>query len=413
MDNQGRARIGLVVPSFCGGGGVPAVARFLLAVAESDGRYAPDVISLSSSADDPLGTRLRSATSWRAGVRVREETWNGRPLFHVGASWAEFEFQRYKRRRVLSDLVEPYDVIQVVCGSAAWAAPVVGLGKPVSLQVATRVRVERRRRDARPCRPLDVWRRAMTHITNEVEERALRSVDAIQVENPWMLENVTDLNADRADVDIRFAPPGVDAEEFHPLRQRCADDETYILAVGRLDDPRKNIDLLLESFHRVASQHPLVNLVTAGSSPPPESFWISVGERGLTKRVRHVAKPSTEALVDLYQRASVFALSSDEEGLGIVLLEAMACGVPVVATRCGGPEGFVIDGENGYLVGLADGRAMADRIGRLLDDPFLNRQMGEAARQTIERSFSRGVTGQAFVEVWGNLLEHAQASVVD
>lgn len=407
MDKQGRARIGLVVPSFPDGGGVPALAKFLLAVAETDGRYALDLISLSTSADDPLSTRLRSATSWRVGVRVREETWNGHPLFHVGASWAEFEFQRYKRRRVLSDLVEPYDVIQVVCGSPAWASPVIGLGKPVSVQVASRVRIERRRRDSRPRRPLAVWRSAMTRITHEVEERALRSVDAIQVLNPWMLENVRDLNADRAGVDIRFAPPGVDAKEFHPLRERCLDGETYILAVGRLDDPRKNVDLLLDSFHRIASQHPLVNLVTAGSSPPPESFWISVGKRGLTKRVRHVAKPSTQELVDLYQRASVFALSSDEEGLGIVLLEAMACGVPVVATRCGGPDGFVIDGENGYLVRLDDGRAMADRLGRLLEDSNLNRQMGVAARRTIERSFSREVTGQAFVDVWDSLLTHA------
>jgi glycosyltransferase involved in cell wall biosynthesis len=403
---QRRPRIGIVVPSFLTGGGVPAVARFLLAVAKSDDQYVADIISLSTSADDPLSTRLRAATSWRGGPKVREETWNGYRLFHVGAAWAEFEFQRYKRRSVLSELVQPYDVLQVVCGSGAWAGPVIGLGKPVSLQLATRVKVERRRRDSRALRPLSVWRKEMTRVTHKVEERALRSVDAIQVENPWMLEDVRNLNADRPGVNIQFAPPGVDVEEFRPLGERCLSDEKYILTVGRLNDPRKNVDLLLEAFHRIASQHPTVNLVTAGLTPPPESFWVSVRDRGLTKRVRHVAKPSAQELVDLYQRACVFVLSSDEEGLGIVLLEAMACGVPVVATRCGGPDGFVSDGENGCLVGLRDSAAMAERLGRLLEDPNLNRRMGVAARRTIERRFSQEVTGRAFVNVWDRLLAH-------
>lgn len=404
MDRRGRARIALVVPDFCGAGGVPAVARFLWAVAEGDDRYAVDVVSLSTSADDPLGVCVRSPSSWRLGVRVSEEKWNGRPLFHVGVSLAEFEFRRYRPRRVLSEIVARYDLVQVVCGSAAWAAPVIGLGRPVSLQVATRVRVERRRRDALSLHPLALWRRAMTNLTHRIEEHVLSSVDAIQVENTSMMNSVRQLNAGRLGVDIRLAPPGIDAHKFRPVSERCLVGAPYVLAVGRLSDPRKNVGLLIDSFRHVVAQHPTVRLVTAGSSAPPPSFWSSVAEAGLTDRVRHVAGPSTRELVSLYQQASVFVLTSNEEGLGIVLLEAMACGIPVVATRCGGPDGVIADGSNGYLVGLDDARAMADRVLRLLSDPHHNRQMGLEARRTVECSYSREVTSRTFTEIWDGLL---------
>ena len=64
----------------------------------------------------------------------------------------------------------------------------------------------------------------------------------------------------------------------------------------------------------------------------------------------------------MYQRAAVFALPSDDEGLGIVILEAMACGVPVVATRCGGPEDIITDGTDGFLVPRYDAGALASRL---------------------------------------------------
>ena len=60
------------------------------------------------------------------------------------------------------------------------------------------------------------WRKGMTVITDRLDDRALRSVDAIQVENPWMLDYAREINRGRSDVDIRYAPPGVDAKLFLP-----------------------------------------------------------------------------------------------------------------------------------------------------------------------------------------------------
>jgi len=107
----------------------------------------------------------------------------------------------------------------------------------------------------------------------------------------------------------------------------------------------------------------------------------------------------------MYQRAAVFALPSDDEGLGMVILEAMACGVPVVATRCGGPEGVITEGTDGFLVARDDAVALATRLQALLDSHTLNEALGRHARATIEARYAEEVAGEAFLEVWDRLLK--------
>jgi glycosyltransferase involved in cell wall biosynthesis len=327
----------------------------------------------------------------------------------VGSVWAEFEFARLLSRRELRDLTADCDLIQVVCGSPAFANAVGGFGKPVSVQCATRAKVERRRRDANPRRISDWWRKVMTEITDRMDDRALRRADAIQVENPWMFEYARSLNTAR-DVDLRYAPPGVNAELFCPLDRREPMQEHYILCVARLSDPRKNIGLLLEAYAQLSETvRNKVRLILAGSCGPSDSFWLRAEALGVRERVSYVARPDCNVLVRLYQGASVFALPSDEEGLGVVLLEAMACGVPVVSTRSGGPDGIITDGDDGYLVPLDDAMALSSRLAQLLQDQTLNIEMGRKGRLTIERRYDERVAGAVFIEMWERLLHKAKS----
>lgn len=403
-------RVGLIVPALTDGGGVPSVARFVKNAALRSGAFKLHVVSLSSCSGGEESVRILSPRSWVRGVRASGGFWDGLPMVHVGVVGGELEFQRYQRRKALSEAVATCDIIQVICGSPAWANAVCGLGKPVSLQVATRARVERRMRDDRPRGVLGWWRKAMTEVTDRLDDRALRRVDAIQVENSWMFDYARKVNAGR-DVDIRYAPPGVDDSLFCPLDSRDLEREPYVLCVGRLDDPRKNVVLLVEAYARLpASLRARTRLMVAGSSGPLASFWARALELGVRERIEYVPAPSLEALVELYQRASVFALSSDEEGLGVVLLESMACGVPAVSTRSGGPDGVISDGRDGFLVPLDDAEAMADRLGRLLRDNALNHSMGREARRTIEARYAERVAGEAFLDVWDRLLAKAGKS---
>ena len=387
---------------------MPSVAEFLYQVIVSTGKFNVKLISLSTSAVGTISVSIIQPRSWLRGVKVEDGVWRDRLFTRVGVFLSELEFQRYKPRKALAEVVANCDVLQVVAGSPAWANAVIGLGKPVSLQVATRAKVERRRRDANPIKLADWWRKGMTEITDRLDDRALRSVDAIQLENPWMLDYSHQLNRGRADIDIRYAPPGVDAETFHPLEDRFLPTTTYILCVGRLDDPRKNINLLLNAFSLLPEKLSHVHLVTAGSGRPPSDYWEQVKVMGLQNRVRHILRPETDALVKLYQNAVAFALSSDEEGLGVVILEAMACGVPVVSTRSGGPDGIITEGKDGFLVPLDAPVDMANKLALLITDIACNRKMGHEARNTIKERYAAKVAGRAFVDVWDMLLKKSR-----
>lgn len=399
-----KKRLALVVPALGSGGGVTSVLRFVRDVALHTNRWELKLISLCMDSRDPASVRLTKPSSWLRGIDVRQADWEGLPYVHVGVLFSELEFQRYKPNHVLAAELADVDVIQVVAGSPAWANPVLGLGKPVSLQVATRALVERRRRDVAPRSLLDWWRRAMTRVTDRYDDQALQRCNAIQVENPWMFDYVRKLNGKRS-LDLRYAPPGVDTEQFKPLGRRTLEKKPYILCVGRLNDPRKNIELLGSAFALLAQQNDhQTRLIFAGKSPPPRAFWQVIDDAGIRSRVDYIPNVSRGDLINLYQHAAVFALPSDEEGLGVVVMEAMACGVPVVSTRNGGADGIIRDGCDGLLVPLNDAAALAISLQRVLLDSRLNLIMGQAARQRIETDYSIQSTSRAFVDTWDRLL---------
>src|SRR5882762_375403 len=148
VSGRQRALIGLVVPALELSGGVPAVAAFICRAALRADRFDIQLISLSSSAVDDLSVAITRPGSWLTGVQSADGVWGGRPFVRIGAFASELEFQRYRPRTALTNVLSCCDLIQVVCGSPAWANAVIGLSKPVALQVATQARLDRRLRDA-------------------------------------------------------------------------------------------------------------------------------------------------------------------------------------------------------------------------------------------------------------------------
>lgn len=399
-----RYTIGLVVPELSHSGGVQSVASFLKDVILESSEYTIKVISLSASSTDSVSALVKNPLTLLRGPQISVRTWSALSVTHVGAWLGELEFMRYQSRDALAESIKECDLIQVVCGGPAWANAVIGLGKPVSLQCATRTIIERRRRDSKVRRPLDLWRKWMTRITDYYDNRALRKVDAIQVENPWMLEYAQKVNRGRG-VDIQYATPGVDETVFFPLVPRKSHSTPYILCTARFDDPRKNIELLLEAYALLPMDvRSNTTLKLAGLSSPPPSFWARAIELGLDNSIDYVKNPDKKHLIRLYQNASVFALPSDEEGLGIVLLEAMSCGIPVVSTMSGGPDGIITHGVDGFLTPLNDAQSMSLYLHALLQDSELNIKMGAAARGKILRDYSKPVTQLKFLAVWRRLL---------
>ena len=183
---------------------------------------------------------------------------------------------------------------------------------------------------------------------------------------------------------------GVDCEAIRP-RESWEETRT-ILHVARLVEV-KGTEHLIRGFARLAAQDPEVRLAIIGDGPLKTSLQALSRDLGLEERVRFLgALPHKEVLAAMRMAAmlvlpSIRTSSGREEGLGMVLLEAAATGIPTIGSRIGGiPEG-VMDGETGFLAPERDATALADLMRRLLANPDLRHGMGAAARRLVEQRF--------------------------
>ncbi len=194
---------------------------------------------------------------------------------------------------------------------------------------------------------------------------------------------------------IDVIPNPIAPEMLAEARKAGADSaaprrDSIILYTGRLAVVKGTVPLL-QAIPQVHGEHPRARFVLAGPCQMSEGpgHWglersSEVGGRPVAW-LGHVPWPK---LVDWYRRASVFVMPSYYETFGISCLEAMAFGLPVVATRAGGLPEVVEDGVTGLLVPPGDPQALADAIRRLLADPELRRRMGQAGRERVVAEFT-------------------------
>lgn len=212
---------------------------------------------------------------------------------------------------------------------------------------------------------------------------------------------------------VRIIRSGVDVERFQPrerARARIALDvaaeQPLVLFVGNLE-PRKAVDVLLRAVALLPAAHLVVigSGESAGADNQEPVLRRQVHELGIGGRVRFEGRVDDDALHQWLAAADVFALPSRSEAQGIAALEAMASGLPVVASAVGGLLDTIRDGQNGYLVPVGEPGVLAEPIGRLLADPALRARIGAAAREEVAREFSwrrsAGRTLDVYLEALG------------
>jgi len=166
--------------------------------------------------------------------------------------------------------------------------------------------------------------------------------------------------------------------------------------------PVKGQTYLLQAWPSVLKREARALLLLAGDGPEEHRLRTQVAALGLAGSVRFLG--FREDIASLLACAELLVLPSLNEGFGMVLLEAMAMGSPVVASAVGGVPEVVLDGRTGLLVPPADPEALAAAILRLLGDPGFARQMGETGRERARKSFSREAFLQAHRDLYENLL---------
>lgn len=207
---------------------------------------------------------------------------------------------------------------------------------------------------------------------------------------------------------VSVVPIGVDPLRFKPL-PHLSRVPGRIMTTASADVPLKGLVPLLEGLAKLRTERP-ADLVVVGRPRADSRVGETIERLGLADAVSFVSDVSDDRLVELYAEASVAVVPSLYEGFSLPAIEAMACGVPLVATTGGAlPEVVGTDGETGMLVPPGDPGALAFAMGRVLDDPALSARLSEAGRRRALGRFTWRACAEETVEHYRWVIErHAR-----
>jgi glycosyltransferase involved in cell wall biosynthesis len=249
-------------------------------------------------------------------------------------------------------------------------------------------------------RPGPHWRALM--------RRAIRGAQGVTCISSFVRDVVQRDYPPAPGVSCQLVPYGVDIKQFHPhdgageIRRRhgLAESDTLIVTVQRLW-PRKGVTTFLDAAAIVARTIPSARFLVVGDGPERAALERQARAAGMGDRVTFVGrKDNLTELPAYYAAADVFAFHTLHEGLGIVLLEALASGCAVVTTAAGGTIDIVRDGDTGLLVPPGDARAFAEAVIRLLRDAPLKVALRARARRTAETEYDWDVVAGRYLEAF-------------
>ncbi len=363
-------------------GGVKSVTKLAYRLAQSNG-LKPTILSYAPFKSNPdLSVSLLNAFGrgkiGRAQIRYEEND-----IELIGAYFPEYEPNRYKTNSNWKEILAHYDMHMVLGGTAINGVAIEPHIEKFIAWTATTIyddRIDRLNRNS----PLFALQHLNLKKLQAMENRVLEKCTMLLLQSRYAQESVK-----RAGVQVKkqkIVPVGVDTDFYKPDEKRSKD---YILFVGRFNDERKNIGVLLKAYHFLKERNvkPLPKLKLAGATPSNAVLNL-VAQLHLSDEVEFCGEVELQMLPALYQGARLFVLPSIQEGLGIVILEAMASGVPVISTRCGGPEIMIQHGKNGLFCENNSPEDMAEKMTQLLHDEIFSKELAERGRETIEEKFS-------------------------
>jgi glycosyltransferase involved in cell wall biosynthesis len=195
-------------------------------------------------------------------------------------------------------------------------------------------------------------------------------------------------------VPIRVIPNGVDLNTFQAPQRDW--NKAQLLFVGRIVY-QKGLDLLLEALSELRHLEWELNIV--GDGPRRKLLEAQAARLGIGERVNFLGWQPREALPGLFHGATLFAYPSRHEGMPNAVLEAMASGLPVVATQIPGNEELVREGKTGLLVKTEDSAGLRVALENLITDPQRRRQMGAHARRVVQEGYSWEGVARAYLEL--------------
>jgi phosphatidyl-myo-inositol dimannoside synthase len=242
---------------------------------------------------------------------------------------------------------------------------------------------------------------------------ALRSANVVMAPSKYTAEQVAAVQG-VAPEKIRVLPWALDPQ-FEALAPQAAKsvapanfpEGRVVLTVGRwrADERYKGMDTLITALPRLLPRFPELQLAAVGDGD--DRAWLEdlAEETGVERHVHFLSGLSYAELAACYAHCEMFALPSKGEGFGLVYLEAMACGKPVIGGAHGGAPEVIDDGKTGYLVPHGDAAQLATAIETLLADPALEQEMGRRGKQRVENEFRFSVFAKSLRKLLRELCE--------
>ena len=297
-------------------------------------------------------------------------------------------------KRYLQRLIKQHQQFIAVLGYASAAHILAESNVPYVLWIATTVGSEKKSQSVGFTRWRDnlVFRlnRLLMGMSQTQELQALSNATKVYAISSTTKKEILKLGIGEDQIEI--LPPPVDTQYFTPGLASPEERDKIIFNVGRLDDPRKNVPLLLDAFAQFRQSHPEFRLVLGGQPGLTER---AISDRQLNGFVDLLGPISESDKRKWLQRSYLYVLTSVQEGFGIVLVEAMACGLPVISTRSGGPEDVIRHGETGELVDSIP-QAIAANMSRLVEDRDLWQRYHQAGLSRVSDRFSYNVVEKRF-----------------
>lgn len=214
---------------------------------------------------------------------------------------------------------------------------------------------------------------------------------------------------------VHAVPKGVDAELFRAAGANKRAElglagRHVVLSVGRFV-PIKNTALLIDAVAQMTSSDPALHLLLVGEGPEMNALRQQADRLGIARSVTFAGYVAQQDLAPYYRTADVFALASDFDNSPNVVLEAMACGLPVVATNVGGVAEYVTPGRGGDLVGRRDATALAGVLGDWLANTDGRREAGAYNRQRVVQEFSWRASAARLLEVYREVVDRRRTAV--
>lgn len=214
---------------------------------------------------------------------------------------------------------------------------------------------------------------------------------------------------------LSWIPPGVNMKKFYPgksylvhTRYNIPKKAKIVMFVGQMGKfhKHKGVDILIKAFKSVSEKIPSAYLVLVGKGDMVEEYKKISKELGIADKVIFTGFVSDEELPEYYRSADVVALTPTtvQEGFGMTLIEAMACGKPVIGTRIGGIKYIINEGENGFLVDVGDVISLGNLMIKLLSDKNLFKIMRKNRTKTAEEKFSWVGSTEKLCKLYNNLL---------